>query len=550
MPMASVIIDTLQCSLVPLVPEFTLYLDDLATVLTHHLEGGEEEAAVDAVCGMIEGYGNDEDTVTCVRTVSGAERDRYIRREVTKATSTQMDSVYEALLTLRHEHTSIAAVLRGWLSANEYNTLAAALGDHVAETLNDSEYDDDVVCRALEMCPRGRKEERELSALQQAWMDRVSQPLDAHTLAVYREQFPWWAPVDTCLEGQSNEPLDAHTLAVYRGQFPWWGPVDTCLEGHTNELCISMSHPDDISPEGELSLAHALSNMPMLTKLSLTRQSWGCRSQLGLGYLSMSLRHLPQLQQLAVTGFDVDETMVRHLSRALCHVPNLIELDLGMHDLGYDGALFLADALHNIPHLQKLDLSTYDAGVYDGASAIARGLVHTPHLTELRVTLGEIIDHKCITDLAQALALLPDLTVLDLSASDLGDEGARLVAEALHYLPRLAELDLCETFISDEGVNHLAIALKDVPQLTKLMLRQNQISRRGAKRLASAIVDHPCLEVLDLYGNKVSEWQLKELNLAGNTRSHTQSETASVLEGERESGRVSLWGRLRNWFGQ
>jgi Leucine-rich repeat (LRR) protein len=75
------------------------------------------------------------------------------------------------------------------------------------------------------------------------------------------------------------------------------------------------------------------------------------------------------------------------------------------------------------------------------------------------------------------LTSLARLTTLDLSANQIGDDGAR----ALTNLPNLSYLYLSANQIGDDG----ARALANLPNLSNLHLRNNQIGDDGACALAS-----------------------------------------------------------------
>ena len=105
------------------------------------------------------------------------------------------------------------------------------------------------------------------------------------------------------------------------------------------------------------------------------------------------------------------------------------------------------------------------------------------------------------------------LSSLELSATNLTDEGVKYLAEALKDGNcKLNCLNLCNNLFTDEKVKYLAEALKDSNcKLNILNLRDNEFTDEGVKYLAEALNSNCKLNSLNLGGNRFTDKGVKYL---------------------------------------
>jgi hypothetical protein len=98
---------------------------------------------------------------------------------------------------------------------------------------------------------------------------------------------------------------------------------------------------------------------------------------------------------------------------------------------------------------------------------------------------------------------LAGCSFVDLSASNLPEDGLLALAEVLKANTELTSLSLRHNSMSDDGVRALADALKINTALTVLLLGFNSIGNEGAKALAGALEVNSALTLLDLDSNAI-----------------------------------------------
>jgi len=98
---------------------------------------------------------------------------------------------------------------------------------------------------------------------------------------------------------------------------------------------------------------------------------------------------------------------------------------------------------------------------------------------------------------------LAGCSFVDLSASNLPEDGLLALAEVLNTNTELTSLSLRHNSMSDNGVRALADALKINTALTVLLLGFNSIGNEGARALAGALEVNSALTLLDLDSNAI-----------------------------------------------
>ncbi|CAH1256919.1 RANGAP1 [Branchiostoma lanceolatum] len=301
-----------------------------------------------------------------------------------------------------------------------------------------------------------------------------------------------------------------------------------------------------------------------------------------------------RVQQADVEELKLGRTVIRDeevrlLAEMFCYFPKLKHLGLSSNMITSTGATAVAAHMSHLQQLEWLDLSddvtgevnlsswpssyVYLLGVYNNkGNRLTVRTCHAGVVSLVDQMFSQVyrveLSHKCkvlysvqtdggenphkmtldltcagnITENLQALAaVLPvghrvqqaDVEELKLGRTDIGDEGARLLAEMLCYFPSLKHLDLstnritskgatamashmshlqqlewfsfCGNNIGDYGVTALADNSCFIPKLKHLDLSYNGITSTGATAVAAHVPHLQQLEWLDLSGNGIGE---------------------------------------------
>jgi uncharacterized protein (TIGR02996 family) len=204
-----------------------------------------------------------------------------------------------------------------------------------------------------------------------------------------------------------------------------------------------------------------LANCPVLAKVESLEISAAGAGPEGLHALLHSPR-LRKLTQLQLTNARLGDRGIGVLTGSPL-LNQLRRLSLGHNGLGPAGVHALVSALRDGP-LEALDLSFNPLGA-NGVLAFLAGPSGTPKL--------------------------PHLRELNLSRTDLGSAGARLLAESA-LLGQLASLDLSLNRIEDEGGRFLCKA-PPTPRLLALDLIYNHIGEQVAGQLREKFGADVCL---------------------------------------------------------
>jgi len=161
-----------------------------------------------------------------------------------------------------------------------------------------------------------------------------------------------------------------------------------------------------------------------------------------------------------------------------------------------------------LPNLQTFSIQNTNLGP-QGARVLAEAFsnIETPSLIEFSIR-DTSIGSEGATALAKAIEGKNSIQVLTLSGNAIGDEGAKALASAIESFWFLKFLALGRNQITDEGMKSLADVISDLDSLTDLYLNDNQITEKGASRLLQAIEineSFPRLEYLELRGNEICD---------------------------------------------
>ncbi|KAI8814434.1 hypothetical protein BJ742DRAFT_864954 [Cladochytrium replicatum] len=153
--------------------------------------------------------------------------------------------------------------------------------------------------------------------------------------------------------------------------------------------------------------------------------------------------------------------------------------------------------------IQNLDMSWSDIGV-NGAKLIAKYLTNNSTLQHLDLGANNI-GKEGARALSIALERNSTLQHLDLLSNRMRDEGARALSTALERNSTLQHLYLGSNKIGDDGARALSTALEWNSTLQHLDLGGNSIGDEGAQALSTALWHNSTLQHLDLGANKVGD---------------------------------------------
>ncbi|VTJ69991.1 Hypothetical predicted protein [Marmota monax] len=165
--------------------------------------------------------------------------------------------------------------------------------------------------------------------------------------------------------------------------------------------------------------------------------------------------------------------------------------------------------------LTCLDLS--DSELLDeGAKLLCAGLRY-PTCPVQRLSLENCqLTEACCKEVSVTLVVSQRLTHLCLAKNDLGDEGVKTLCEGLRYPScQLQALVLWCCSITSEGCGHLSTVLRQGSSLTQLDLGLNHVGVPGLKALCEALKAPQCgLQRLWLWGCSLTPFSCQDLSYA------------------------------------
>lgn len=199
----------------------------------------------------------------------------------------------------------------------------------------------------------------------------------------------------------------------------------------------------------------------------------------------------------------LSKTFKEDIERLKKNDPAITILNLCGERIYKDGAASLAAAIQANTYLEWLDLQDSNIGD-EGAAILAADVLEQNYST---------------------------IKKLNLHGNKIGNNGATALATALKINTSLWELDLCFNFINDEGVSMLAKALTTNTTLRVLRLEGNRIGERGATILFEAVQANlkSSLETIELSGNWVHANSRNDINTLLDTR-HASTERVRAME--------------------
>lgn len=291
-------------------------------------------------------------------------------------------------------------------------------------------------------------------------------------------------------------------------------------ERRARRHCFSLAKKIDIDEiHGDMAISHV---MPLLAR----------PREIALQSLHESSE--PQVIECLVSGISITECLQRLRLHKICltaqslplltdgfhKASNLQELYLSENPLG-NSIRCLADNLHHVHNLTVLELSNVlmDEKAF---SDLAYSLCHVPNLKVLSVSRNQL--RTSISELADNLEYIPHLTDLELSNTQMDEEGARALANHLQVLTKLENLDISHNPLGS-AVVVIADNLYRAACLTELNMTDTEMGAEEITALASSLRSFQNLRVLsvgynplaqgvcDLVKNLYKISKLKRLNL-------------------------------------
>ena len=158
--------------------------------------------------------------------------------------------------------------------------------------------------------------------------------------------------------------------------------------------------------------------------------------------------------------------------------------------------------IFEVKALQKLDLSNSNLSD-DGAVTISDGLKYNNTLMELNISQNSITN-KGTMNITEAIQVNTTLQKLDISNNILSDDGAAAISDGLKYNILLQELDMSQNKITNKWAKMIGEAIKVNKILKKLYINHNSISDDGATAISDGLKYNISLQGLYMSWNKIT----------------------------------------------
>ena len=317
--------------------------------------------------------------------------------------------------------------------------------------------------------------------------------------------------LNSCISGEGEPPLELTIASVAcAGSGVVCGiPVQQMREDGVTELDLSNR---GLRVAAAMLVAYLIPATSVLKNCNLLKNSLDVKSATMLAKIGTE-------KGIMLSGMTRDQTKADLSSQNLQPADTILiasdlqftavltSLNLGLNNMDNDGAKAIAGALSSgTVVLDKLDVG-YNSLNEQAALGIVRAAQQQDKITFLGLGGCGIgpIGAKEIADYIQFTAVLAEL---QLSANNIGDNGAIAIADALKSgTTVLTNLGLSSNNIGPEGAKAIADALQSgMSMLTKLSLEHNNIGPEGAKAIAGALKSGKAvLTTLFLNNNKIDD---------------------------------------------
>jgi len=218
--------------------------------------------------------------------------------------------------------------------------------------------------------------------------------------------------------------------------------------------------------------------------------------------LAENLQHVPQLETLELNDVLMEEEAFSDLANSLCDVPELKVLCVSRNKLG-SSITVLANTLNSIRGLTHLELSQTQMDE-EGAMALSNGLRSLTKLEVLDISHNPL--GRAVTEIAHHLQNTPCLTELHMTNTEMGCDEATAVAASFKYLQNLRMLSVGSNPLGG-GVHSLVQHLSKIPKLkhlnlTSVLMRDEEVNlvSKACKRARSVTIT---TDYLDAKGERL-----------------------------------------------
>lgn len=249
-------------------------------------------------------------------------------------------------------------------------------------------------------------------------------------------------------------------------------------ERRARRHCFSLAKKIDIDEiHGDMAISHV---MPLLAR----------PREIALQSLHESSE--PQVIECLVSGISITECLQRLRLHKICLTAQSLPL--------------LTDGFHKASNLQELYLSENPLG--NSIRCLADNLHHVQNLTVLELS-NVLMDEKAFSDLAYSLCHVPNLKVLSVSRNQLRTSISEL-ADNLEYIPHLTDLELSNTQMDEEGARALANNLQVLTKLENLDISHNPLGS-AVVVIANNLYRAACLTELNMTDTEMGAEEITAL---------------------------------------
>lgn len=249
-------------------------------------------------------------------------------------------------------------------------------------------------------------------------------------------------------------------------------------ERRARRHCFSLAKKLDIDEiHGDMAISHV---MPLLAR----------PREIALQSLHESSE--PQVIECLVSGISITECLQRLRLHKICLTAQSLPL--------------LTDGFHKASNLQELYLSENPLG--NSIRCLADNLHHVQNLTVLELS-NVLMDEKAFSDLAYSLCHVPNLKVLSVSRNQLRTSISEL-ADNLEYIPHLTDLELSNTQMDEEGARALANNLQVLTKLENLDISHNPLGS-AVVVIADNLYRAACLTELNMTDTEMGAEEITAL---------------------------------------
>lgn len=249
-------------------------------------------------------------------------------------------------------------------------------------------------------------------------------------------------------------------------------------ERRARQHCFSLAKKIDIDEiHGDMTISHV---MPLLAR----------PREIALQSLHESSK--PQEIECLVSGISITECLQRLRLHKICLTAQLLPI--------------LTDGFHEANNLQELYLSENPLG--SSIRCLADNLHHVQNLTVLELS-NVLMNERAFSDLANSLCHVPNLKVLSVSRNQLRTSISEL-ADNLGYIPLLTDLELSNTQMDEEGARALANNLQVLSKLENLDISHNPLGG-AVVVIAENLYRATCLTELNMTDTKMGAEEITAL---------------------------------------